>query len=849
MNGGLRIVFDPAIDGGACPGSPGRRVATVGEAWLGPLGLLDRLETELGLGGLRASPTARACRLAAQLVGRTGWWRASYEADPIGTCKRLLRDRDTLALWGWRGEAASDRLAELWAATADAPPGLPDRLRDVRAALMGRRIDLEAIEVMSPVATLPPAWAALFAQIGDAAVRVTEVHPTTAVPSGDLALARAGRFVPRGDGSLTILRPHGPLAAADEIAASLAALTTLDGVVIIGGDEVLGAALGRHGLPCLGAAAPPPASSALIRLVIEAAFEPMEPSDLHALLCLDPGPVPRRVAYQLIGALKNFPGRRSELWRDAMADGLACCDASWRRGVGERLSALLMPVASRDGTIAATEICRRLQIVATWARSRAEAMPTLWTVARLASDASALIELFGATELPLTQLYRLCDELEDDSRTIGPADAGLAAVAGPGAVLAPAEVIVWWGFTRDSAPTLPRLRLSLEERRGLARLRVTPPDTGALMEAEAARWRRPLEMASRALVLVCPTTDEAGAPSFPHPLWDELRAAMPQAEDAGRLEVRRLQVPAAARRKQVTLRGRPTPGMTIRTGTAIALREQESPSSLERLIGCSLAWALHYHARLQPGISDGPPAPSPLLYGKLAHHLLAQVFGAGALSPEEAASRAETIVDAELPGLCESLALPRYQVERTHLKQVIVDSARELGAFLIATGATVRGVELEASRTLAGIAVAGTADMVLSTPDVILDLKWGRTSNREKLATGTALQLAMYAELHANGSTRHEVAYFALNSQELFGEPGSVLPGVQIPGKATARDTWHGTLTTLARRRTELADGILVAPAADRSDIKPRLDGEGLHIAPGCDYCALGGLCGRAGCV
>jgi len=495
MKGGLRIVFDPAIDGGAWPGAPGRRGATVGEAWLGPLGLLDRLETELGLGGLQASPTARACRLAAQLAGRTGWWRASYQADPIGTCLRLLRDRDTLALWGWRGEAASHRLAELWTATAGALPGLPDRLRAVDAALVGSGVDLEAIDVLSPVATLPPAWAALFAHLGDAGVTVTEVQPTTAVPSGDLALARAGRFVPRGDGSVTLLRPHGPLAAADEVAASLAALVSFDGVVIIGGDEVLDAALGRHGLPRLGAAAAPPASSALIRLVIEAAFEPMEPSDLHALLCLDPGPVPRRVAYPLIGALQSFPSRGSELWRDAMAEGLARCDESWRRSVGERLSALLMPVASRDGTIAATEICRRLQTVATWARSRAEAMPTLWTVARLASDASALIDLFGATALPLTQLYRLCDELEGGGGTSSPREAGLAAVAGPGALLAPAEVIVWWGFTRDSAPTVPRLRLSLEERRGRGRA-LAPPARDGFARAgpglpEDQRSRRP----------------------------------------------------------------------------------------------------------------------------------------------------------------------------------------------------------------------------------------------------------------------------------------------------------------------------------------------------------------------
>ena len=70
-------------------------------------------------------------------------------------------------------------------------------------------------------------------------------------------------------------------------------------MLIVGGDEILDAALHRHGLPSVGAATAAPASTAILRLILEAAFEPMEPADLHALLCLDPGPVPRRVAGEL----------------------------------------------------------------------------------------------------------------------------------------------------------------------------------------------------------------------------------------------------------------------------------------------------------------------------------------------------------------------------------------------------------------------------------------------------------------------------------------------------------------------------------------------------------------------
>jgi hypothetical protein len=847
MSGGLNIVWDPAIDGGAWPGPLGERRAVVGETWLGPLGLLARLETDRGLGGQHPSWVDRAGDLVAKLATGNGWWRPSYDADAIGTCQRLLRDRDTLVLWGWQGEPASERLVGLWAATANALPGIPERLHAIHDALDRQCVDIDTVTVMSPIAALPPAWAQLFARLAAAGVAITEVRPTTAVSTGDLAHARTTSFTPTGDGSLTLLRPHGPLAAADEIAAWLAALPTLDGVLVVGGDEVLDAALGRHGVPRLGAAVPAPASVSLVRLVIEAAFEPMEPTDLHALLCLDPGPIPRRVAFRLIGALGEFPGRRSSAWREALAEGLARCDDEWRADVQARLEALLQPAAPRDGTIAAAEIARRLEIIAAWARTRMTASASLLVVAQLAAQARSLVDLYGASALSLVTLRRLCDELDDGRRRSNPGQAGLVSVPRPGAVLGPAATIVWWGFTRDSAPMPSRLRLSTQERDRLSALGVTPPDLGRAMEGEAARWRRPLEMATRSLVLVCPATGSTGEPSFPHPLWDELRAAMPRPDDAVRLEARRMMFPVSARRASVPPRALPVPTVEVRTGSAIAMRERESPSSLERLFGCSMAWALHYHGKLQPGRSAGPGAPSPLLYGKLAHALLALVFGDGALGADAAETRAKLVVETELANLCENLGLPRYHVERTAVKQAIVRTARELGALLAATGASVRGVEHEMTGVLEGVEVSGRADLVLSGPDVVIDLKWGRSSSYDKLLDGSALQLAAYAELHAATGSLPEVAYLTLQRQELLGQVGSTLPGIRILGTATARDTWSGARVALVERQAELAAGVLIAPAADGTEIESGLVGGRLTIAPGCQYCALSGLCGQGG--
>ena len=850
-------MFDPDLDGGAWPGPVGAVAAAAGEAWLGSLGLLGRLELELGLGGAWPSRAARVCHLAAILAASTdrgAWWQASFEADQTGTCRRLLRDRDTLALWGWRGQPVGPRLDELWRATAPALPGIADRLASVTAALASRTIDVATVQVMSPLSSLAPAWRELFAALVAQRVAVEQVALPSESAPGDLGAARAAiapsaapRFRPTGDGRLTLLRAHGSLAAADEVAVSLAALPSLDGVLVIGGDAVLDAALARHGLPRLGGVIAAPASVAIVRLALEAAFEPMDPSDLHALLCLDPGPIPRGVATALAAVLARFPGRASPVWRDALASAIASLDDARRPAVAARLDTLLSPATPRDGRAAVSDLSRRLQAVATWARGRVGDQPSLSAAIAVADSLRHLLAARGAGAVTRLELRRLCDELAGGGAVAG-GQAGLASVRVPGAVLGPARVIVWWGFTRDRARGPARVRLSQAERTALAAAGVPPPDLGGQMETEASRWRRPLDMATEALVLVCPMTAPTGEPSFPHPLWDELSAAMEDPQQARLLEARTLRFPAEGRRETVAARALPSAALRAAVAVPIQLRERESPSSLERLLGCSLQWALHYRGSLRAGLSAGPAAPSPLLDGNLAHHLLARVFEAGALPAADAAARAEAILDRDLDGLCETLALPRYQVERGALRHAVIETARGLGALLTTTGATVRGVELPGERAFPGVNVAGTADLVLSDPDVVIDLKWGRTTNRAHMANGTALQLAAYAELFATDERRPAIAYFIIRTQELFGEPGSTLPDVASPGQARADDIWRGALSAIAIRTAELERGELHAPGATSEAIESGLVDGHLALEPGCRYCELSAMCGRGGC-
>ena len=78
----MKIRFDPDFDGGAWPGALDGRDAVAGEAWLGELGLLDRLETALGLAGPVPTSGERAASLVPGLRRVDGFWTRSAEVDP-----------------------------------------------------------------------------------------------------------------------------------------------------------------------------------------------------------------------------------------------------------------------------------------------------------------------------------------------------------------------------------------------------------------------------------------------------------------------------------------------------------------------------------------------------------------------------------------------------------------------------------------------------------------------------------------------------------------------------------------------------------------------------------------------
>jgi ATP-dependent helicase/nuclease subunit B len=143
----------------------------------GPLGLLQILETRLGLKAKTATTPRRVVQFRGVLeqlaAERPTFYAESLEKDPYAVAETLLRWRDELIASGWNGKAldkATVRLqdmASLEARAADSlAPGVADRLRSVLRELDGRSANIELLTVRDPKAHLPKLWQSVCDKLG-----------------------------------------------------------------------------------------------------------------------------------------------------------------------------------------------------------------------------------------------------------------------------------------------------------------------------------------------------------------------------------------------------------------------------------------------------------------------------------------------------------------------------------------------------------------------------------------------------------------------------------------------------------------------------------------------------------
>ena len=760
----------------------------------------------------------------------------------------LLRWNEELRLCGWKGEAVSSRLGELAQLMAHALPGRADRIEQLIQALKVQTCDIDRIEhVGYERRSLPLLYRRLLEAVERHGCVMEEVPLEQVEQAGDLTGCLEHGYAPAGSGELQLIRPQGPISAAEAVAVWLAELDDFSRTFIIGGDEVLDAALHRHGLPVLGNASGT-AGDALLQilpLVLAVSWEPQDSKAMQELLSLEDSPVPRTLAKRLVRALMDWPAVGSEDWERATESGLAGIeDEERRRRVAERLEILLGPCAAgNESPITALE--DRISALITWMRGRltgAGDQEDRWIDAL--QQVTAFQKLYRATGLdsfsrPLLDRLIRCATEQVARRPLREAQAGLEGVPGPGDVVSPVCRIVWWNFTERSAPSVHQMILTPEERTGLEALGVELPDPGVEAELLGEKWRRPLKAASDAVLLVCPKFGADGEVESPHPVWDEITAGLTSAQVSSLVG----ELPRGVRpTRSVGPLAIPEPRVEWNPGNPelIQVPDRWSPKTLGTLIGNPLYWVLEHQAKLRPGSVKTLPGEA-LLKGRVAHMILGGLLegccGGSLLSPVHAAKEAERCFLVEGPRMTTGYFEAGRERERMCLQRDIVEAARDIFHHLGEMGAVILGVEESVRGTRDGIALAGRLDLKLGTPNLVLDIKWGGAgSRRQELIDGGSLQLVLYAMITDPDAA---IGYYIVTGQQLLVCGNGIRSGLSLEGPGPV-EVWNGTRRSLEERLEQFRAGQVVDLCAEvegheRPGKSRLLDGR-LELAVNPDY-------------
>ena len=796
------------------------------------------------------------------------------------------------------------------------PPGTGDRLGAITAAVeAGRSPGYVRVRTVEPVALWSRRWQDIFTklQASGCSLDLQEPLRPRAPPTSDLGrvqqqLLLGGEFVPpRGDGSIVFLRGETVWETAQATAGLLRAWEQDRGgrtVIIRNGNALpLDLALEGAGLSTQGMRGSSRLRPLLqvLPLALELAFEPKDPYRILELLALPEGPFRGIVANQLADALAEMPGLGSESWQAAktvaaelickgmLSDGKAEADATLAidkamQRVAEWIEAPGHPQAAAPRGVLLAVVERVMK----WIKGRINSAPeaisdnhadaqdhdeSLFGIAY--GQAAALAETLTAdprATLGLVQVRQLVEAVVGSGGSIHLRDerAGrIDHVDRAAALLRPRGTVLWWSCTSEAAEAPRPLPFSRAERAALGAAGVQLGDARAHMAETAGAWRRVALAATDRLVLVAPRV-ECGEAVAVHPFWDELTARMGgERRDLSRVNLgahdllhgRSPLVGCAVDTEETAETSLPPGRPEWRlTPQHLARGDRASASSLEMFLGCPLRWTMHYRAGLRPGSLAALPEDYNL-YGTLGHRLVELLHRGGAfkLGGDALRTRCLATLDDMLPREGATLLLPGRAVELAQVRAQLATAVLRLADLLLRSKLEIVDVEKEERIDWRGRALEGHLDLLLRNrdkEDVVLDLKWGRTTYANKLKDGTAVQLAVYAYLRksaAKSRTFPAVAYFSLSRGLSLATDDKTFDRTQVFAGDNAETTWRRTEVTLKLIERHLDEGrVAVAGVPGAPPVVQACGGdlesqEHLVLAPdaACVYCEFDPVCGR----
>jgi RecB family exonuclease len=789
----MKLIFGLCLDGPSYPGLLADHPAVIGQVQCGPMGLLQILETRLGLVGKWETEPYRIELYRRRLLAADDgerFYSRSLQADSHMTSQTLLAWRDELVRCGWNftiDASLPPRLNDLaaveTATTPQAPavpPGFADRFRKVLTALPSTQLHIAKIILADRRPFFDSPWVDLFRKLEASGINISEATPPACKAAGDLgklqdALKTNTAVSAEGGGTLVILRTASDTEAADLLGALLAE-TPGDGrlLIIPSGDQALDRIMTSRGRPSCGIQSYSSLRPILqvLPLLCELLWEPLDPYRLIEFLSLPDIPVPRWVARSLAEAVAKAPGIGGKPWMAALAkieetarSNTADGDAAWasiRASIAAWIEGVRYP--HNEGVPRETLLALARQ-VARWAGAKPlreeEDDSQITALAAQAGHLAMIAEFLPEPRIRKPQLQRLLLQIIGEGQSLGKkAEAGHQPwIGSPNVLIGPANEIIWWGFTHSDAPVFHRPPWLEAETAYLTAAGVILPDPLVELQLGITGYERAVYAAQKRLVLVMPEC-EAGAAVEPHPLYDRLSVIF--GDTLGKLEVAGAKwlegdsrLPAFSC-GAVTERSIPKPRRFwhLADNDAPPPRATESYSSLSDLFEIPVSWVLKYEGRLREGPIQAISNIKAIM-GSVAHRVFEELFPAGTDCKGWKQVTAEKHVDRILTHLIETEGIvflqPVLVSEKQTLMRRIQRAAWEMAKHIRDNGWTVAGTEHAVSGTLVNQNLAGSVDLLLHKTDgalAVVDLKWGKSKYlRRNFLENRCNQLALYAHM------------------------------------------------------------------------------------------------------
>ncbi|MDQ6991709.1 MAG: PD-(D/E)XK nuclease family protein [Mariprofundaceae bacterium] len=905
----MHIIFDMAYDQGVASSDVRAGQASIGKLFVGPNGLLNVLETHLGLTGKEAHHAVRIqgyMDCMAEVLAKPGasFFVHSYASDAWSSAKQMLAWRDELALAGWKGQSVDQftpRLKALAVVEEVLPEhlkqGLGDRLQNVLIALEKiQSISIKQVELCDEGKGLPALLSKVFAVLGCRGVEISKSKPYKALAQGNLGAVQQAMLNPDGqskdvvadDNSLILLQTPDEWSAANTVASWLKADEGNNANVLMiqgQGSDVLDSALQNAGLPMLGNNQRSAWRAALqvLPLALANTWKPLNIHSLLSFLSLPSSPVPSFAARRLRGAIQNEPGIGGDAWlkaenkiieirvgkniEEGMQESEALKEAhAMMDDLNTHLSGLRFD--SSEGIPPES-----LKAMCMWVKQGLKKPELENSMAQALAQVDRMIELADHYQKPIprAQVERMLDSViaegGQNPNNITQASPWLR-VADSGGITDAFDTIIWWNFIDPGQSALTFW--SYEERLALQDLSIHLEASEQVRARETDQWRRAITLAGKRLILVTPNRLQ-GVSTQIHPLWDEIRYfAVNTSDSDSEKEAKHalLIVDGHKLNKQDTafFAGRsinlaseqtyelPMPDIDTKVDAdCIQKPEKLSFSQMNTMLGCPSKWAFSYHAGLRSMDSLSLPTGNTMI-GSLCHKIVEDLYTPLRTWKAEAAkAKASELFDMRVPQMAAELLEPGRELEKERYRLDVCRAVETLIAAIDKAGLTVVATEGEVDgRDLDGIPFRGYIDLMLEDGDgntFVIDLKWSGSTKykKEEVKEGKALQLASYAWLLRKGKGAWAPgAYFMLAQGELLTDDSRFESKV-TESLMSAKEVWDLGAKTWSSQFKQINEGLVEASGLiDEKALKAdRKDADLMYSSPPCHFCDFGKLCGK----